>query len=119
MHSISAPAIPCTVVTGAANSEYDCLHFEACYYQGIEYCIEQGLSRFDPGAQGEHKIQRGFQPVTTWSNHWIADPELAAAVADFTRREERHNEQYRQATSQLLPFRMPDADEQIARSQHD
>jgi predicted N-acyltransferase len=88
--------------------EFDCLHFEACYYQGIEYCIEHGLSRFDPGAQGEHKIQRGFHPVTTWSNHWIADPDLAVAVADFTRREEHQNEHYRQATSQLLPFRMPD-----------
>ena len=51
-------------------SEFDCLHFEACYYQGIEYCIKHGLSRFDPGAQGEHKIQRGFRPVSTWSNHW-------------------------------------------------
>ena len=88
--------------------EFDCLHFEACYYQGIEYCIEHGLSRFDPGAQGEHKIQRGFTPITTWSNHWIADPQLAAAVEDFTRREARHNEAYRQATSELLPFRQAD-----------
>ncbi|MEP1595465.1 MAG: GNAT family N-acetyltransferase, partial [Halieaceae bacterium] len=59
--------------------EFDCLHFEACYYQGIEYCIEHGLQRFDPGAQGEHKIQRGFHPVHTYSNHWIADAQLSAA----------------------------------------
>ncbi|MGB1139773.1 MAG: GNAT family N-acetyltransferase [Halioglobus sp.] len=89
--------------------EYDCLHFEACYYRGIEYCIEQGLSRFDPGAQGEHKIQRGFRPVTTWSNHWIADPRLAEAVADFTRREASHNTAYSEAAADYLPFRQADS----------
>ena len=86
--------------------EFDCLHFEACYYRGIEYCIEHGLRRFDPGAQGEHKIQRGFRPVPTWSNHWIADPNLSAAVGDFTRREESHSEQYQNQAAQLLPFRV-------------
>ena len=85
--------------------DFDCLHFEACYYQGIEYCIREGLQRFDPGAQGEHKIQRGFRPVHTFSNHWIADPQLAAAVADFTRRERPHIEAYRQEAATLLPFR--------------
>ena len=85
--------------------EFDCLHFEACYYQGIEYCIANGLQRFDPGAQGEHKIQRGFHPVTTWSNHWIADPQLSTAVGDFTRREENHNENYKEAAARLLPFK--------------
>lgn len=85
--------------------EFDSLHFEACYYQGIEYCIANGLARFDPGAQGEHKIQRGFRPITTWSNHWIADPRLSAAVGDFTRREAQHNELYRQSASELLPFK--------------
>jgi len=85
--------------------EYDCLHFETCYYQGIEYCIANGLRRFDPGAQGEHKIQRGFRPVPTWSNHWIADPRLAAAVGEFTRREQGHSEEYLREASRLLPFR--------------
>jgi len=85
--------------------EFDFLHFEACYYQGIEYCIVNGLARFDPGAQGEHKIQRGFRPIATWSNHWIADPTLAAAVGDFTVREARHTEQYRRAAAELLPFK--------------
>ena len=85
--------------------EFDCLHFEACYYRGIEFCIENGLRRFDPGAQGEHKIQRGFRPVLTYSNHWIADGRLASAVADFTEREKPHTRDYlRQATS-LLPFK--------------
>ncbi len=85
--------------------ELDCLHFEACYYRGIEYCIANGLKRFDPGAQGEHKIQRGFRPTTTYSNHWIAEPQLAQAIADFTRREAEHNAQYLKAAAQLLPFK--------------
>lgn len=85
--------------------EYDCLHFEACYYQGIEYCIAHGLQRFDPGAQGEHKIQRGFRPVPTFSNHWIADPRLSTAVGEFTRSEAAQNRDYLQAASELLPFR--------------
>jgi predicted N-acyltransferase len=85
--------------------EFDCLHFEACYYQGIEYCIAHKLARFDPGAQGEHKIQRGFRPIPTWSNHWIADPQLSAAVGDFTRREEQHSQTYRTDAATLLPFK--------------
>ncbi len=85
--------------------EFDCLHFEACYYQGIEFCIEQGLARFDPGAQGEHKIQRGFTPVLTWSNHWVAQPELASAVADFCVEEAAHVARYQDQTRELLPFR--------------
>jgi predicted N-acyltransferase len=88
--------------------EYDCLHFEACYYQGIEYCIKEGLGRFDPGAQGEHKIQRGFRPVPTYSNHWIANPQLAQAVADFARQEESQTEEYMAQASSLLPFKQPD-----------
>ena len=85
--------------------ELDCLHFEACYYQGIDYCIENGLQRFDPGAQGEHKIQRGFEPISTWSNHWIADPQFARAIADFTRREVPHIEHYIAQASSYLPFK--------------
>jgi predicted N-acyltransferase len=85
--------------------EYDCLHFETCYYQGIDYCIRQGLTRFDPGAQGEHKIQRGFRPVVTFSNHWIADPGLARAVADFTERERPHTDAYLGEAVSLLPFK--------------
>ena len=86
--------------------ELDCLHFEACYYRGIEYCIEQGLRRFDPGAQGEHKIQRGFEPTRTLSSHWIAHPELSRAVGEFTREEQRHVEAYRREAATLLPFRV-------------
>jgi len=85
--------------------ELDCLHFEACYYQGIEYCIERGLARFDPGAQGEHKIQRGFEPTRTRSCHWVADPRFARAIEDFTRREDDHIDHYMNQAAEYLPFR--------------
>jgi len=85
-------------------AEYDFLHFEACYYQGIEYCIKYGLSKFDPGAQGEHKIQRGFKPIETYSNHWIDSLELSNAVRDFSAKEAQHIEQYRLQATELLPF---------------
>ncbi len=71
------------------------LHFEACYYQGIDYCLRHGLARFEPGAQGEHKIARGFLPVRTRSFHWIADPRFRAAIADALRREAVALERYR------------------------
>ncbi len=65
-------------------SEYiDALHFETCYYQGIEYCIEHGLTVFEPGAQGEHKLARGFDPVLTNSMHWIADPAFRTPIDQF------------------------------------
>jgi predicted N-acyltransferase len=67
--------------------EVPALHFEACYYQGIEYCIEHRLARFEPGAQGEHKISRGFLPTRTWSYHWIADADFRGAIARFLERE--------------------------------
>jgi predicted N-acyltransferase len=85
--------------------EYDCLHFEACYYQGIDYCIREGLQRFDPGAQGEHKIQRGFEPTITRSCHWVAHPELHRAIGEYTRDEQAHIERYRDDARALLPFR--------------
>ncbi len=86
-------------------AEFDTLHFEACYYQGIDYAIAQGLQRFDPGAQGEHKIQRGFTPVPTWSNHWIADERFRAAIEDFLRRETSSVEQYMASACEYLPFK--------------
>ena len=85
--------------------EFDFLHFEACYYRGIEYCIEKKLTRFDPGAQGEHKIQRGFEPTLTYSNHWVSNPQLQAAVADFCRRDCDHVKRYRDEAATLLPFK--------------
>jgi len=85
--------------------EYDFLHFETCYYQGIEYCIEKKLQRFDPGVQGEHKIQRGFEPAYTYSNHWIADEKFREAIAQFLLREEKHIALYKKQAEQLLPFK--------------
>lgn len=67
--------------------DYHSLHFETCYYAGIDYCIAHGLTCFDAGAQGEHKIRRGFEPVATYSAHVMAEPRLASAVADFVTRE--------------------------------
>jgi predicted N-acyltransferase len=67
--------------------DYHSLHFEACYYQGLQYCIDHGLTRFEPGAQGEHKISRGFLPTPTWSAHWIADPRFRMAIAQFLHQE--------------------------------
>ena len=68
-------------------SEFDSLHFETCYYQGIDYAIEQELECFEPGAQGEHKIWRGFLPTLTRSQHLIADGRFRAAIDDFLHRE--------------------------------
>jgi len=86
-------------------AEYDSLHFEACYYQGIDYCIRQGLQRFEPGAQGEHKIHRGFLPTLTHSAHWIADPMFRRAIADFLARETPAVRDYAQELSQHSPYR--------------
>ncbi len=85
--------------------EINSLHFEACYYQGIEYCIKHGLQRFEPGAQGEHKIARGFLPTATYSCHWIADPIFQNAIAEFLQRETRGMRQYIEELSQHSPFK--------------
>ncbi|MGD1825895.1 putative N-acyltransferase [Chromobacterium violaceum] len=70
-----------------ALEEVPCLHFELCYYQGLEYAISRGLSVFEGGAQGEHKQARGFEPARTVSAHYIADPRFRSAIADWLRRE--------------------------------
>jgi predicted N-acyltransferase len=77
-----------------AEEDVPALHFELCYYQGIEYCIEHGLRRFEPGAQGEHKVSRGFMPRPTWSYHWIADPELRLGIQRFVQREAQEVDAY-------------------------
>jgi predicted N-acyltransferase len=81
------------------------LHFELCYYQGIEYCIHHGLQGFEPGAQGEHKLARGFEPVATWSAFWIAHPSMRRAVADFMVREDSAMQDYEAETASHLPFK--------------
>lgn len=85
--------------------EYNGLHFEACYYQGLEYCIEQGLQHFDSGAQGEHKISRGFEPITTYSAHWINDPRFASAIKQFVSREKQALQLYKCDAAKYLPFK--------------
>ena len=81
------------------------LHFECCYYQGIDYCIAEGLQCFDPGAQGEHKLSRGFLPTQTWSGHWIAHPQFREAIEQFLRQERRHIEGYRDDLLEHSPFK--------------
>lgn len=81
------------------------LHFETAYYQGIEYCIEQGLQRFESGAQGEHKIARGFEPVKTRSYHYIAHEGFRAAIAHYLEREGEWLDDYRGEIARHEPFR--------------
>lgn len=84
---------------------FDQLHFEACYYQGLEYCIENGLKYFQPGAQGEHKIARGFLPTKTWSAHWIANPEFKIAIEQFVQHEQQGMLEYIQQLNQHSPYK--------------
>lgn len=81
------------------------LHFETCYYQGIDYSIAEGLRRFEPGAQGEHKIARGFLPSRTWSSHWVANPEFRPHLEVFCRREEAAMTRECESLMALSPFR--------------
>ncbi|HEV7914704.1 MAG TPA: GNAT family N-acetyltransferase [Albitalea sp.] len=82
------------------------LHFEACYYQPLAWCIANGMRRFEGGAQGEHKMARGLMPVQTWSAHWLAHPQFAAAVADFLEREGAGVEQYLDELNERRPFKL-------------
>ena len=88
--------------------DYHSLHFEACYYQGIEHAIEQGLERFEPGAQGEHKIARGFLPVRTHSAHWIAHPDFRRAIAEYLERERRLVDRRHAELQSWSPYRQAD-----------
>ncbi len=88
-----------------SDSDYNALHFETCYYQGIEHCIENDIQAFEPGTQGEHKISRGFVPVATWSAHWLAHPEFFAAIENYVDEESRHIEHYMQAVDDHSPYR--------------
>jgi predicted N-acyltransferase len=89
---------------GAAG-DFHSLHFEACYHQGIEYCIANGLQRFEPGTQGEHKLARGFAPAFTRSAHEIADPRFAQAIARFLEEERAAVRAYAREAGQHVPFR--------------
>jgi predicted N-acyltransferase len=96
-----------------AIEHHPALHFETCYYQGIEYCIARGLETFEGGSRGEHKLARGLAPVETFSAHWLAHPEFAAAVGQFLAREAQGVEHYVDELNERGPFKQPAA----ARSQ--
>lgn len=92
-----------------ASGRFESLHFELCYYRTIDFCIENGLRRLDAGAQGEHKLARGFRPVKTWSMHYIRDPGFRRAVGDFLGHERRALEDYITGLDEHLAFRRPDS----------
>ena len=85
--------------------DYDSLHFEVCYYTGINYCIEHGLKRFEPGAQGAHKVARGFLPTRTSSAHWIADARFRQAIGQHLKHEAAAMEDYYQQLIASQPYR--------------
>lgn len=89
-------------------AEFDRLHFETCFYQGMEYAIENGIKRFDAGAQGEHKLIRGFEPVITHSWHYLTHPGLREAVADFLEQERAGILAYAEDAKNALPYRQVD-----------
>ena len=81
------------------------LHFECCYYQGIDYCIAENLQCFDPGAQGEHKLSRGFLPTRTWSGHWIANAQFREAIGQFLGQEQRYIQSYQEELLDHSPYK--------------
>lgn len=87
------------------SESFHSLHFETCYYQGLDFCINQRLCRFEPGAQGEYKIRRGFLPTPTWSVHWIAEPRLRGAIAKFLATEREYVEAYLAEMGTHSPYR--------------
>lgn len=87
------------------DQDFHSLHFETCFYQGIELALAEGCRRFEPGAQGEHKLRRGFRPVATWSGHWLAHAGFARAIGAWLERERSHMRVYMAAAEKHLPFR--------------
>lgn len=85
--------------------EFQFLHFELCYYQGIEFALDKGLQKYDAGAQGEHKIMRGFEPIKTHSLHWIKHDDFRVAIEQFLNEEKRSIETYIEGAKEILPYR--------------
>ena len=81
------------------------LHFEVCYYQAIDFAIQKGLKKVEAGAQGEHKLARGYRPVTTYSAHYIADPSFRQAVANYLQEERNYIAELQDTLSEQTPFR--------------
>jgi len=91
-----------------ALDEYRFLHFECCYYAAIEFAIGHGIARVEAGAQGQHKLLRGYEPVPTWSAHRIREPSFERAVARFLAQERRAKDEEIEASRSLLPYRRCD-----------
>jgi predicted N-acyltransferase len=87
------------------NEHHPCLHFELCYYQAIDYAIRQGLETVEAGAQGEHKLARGYLPVTTHSLHWVYNPGFARAIEEYLEAERRAVEQDAEILTSYGPFK--------------
>jgi predicted N-acyltransferase len=111
---VAASLIAIDTGQGAAFGRYwgaveaiSCLHFDACYYQPLDWCIRNGYLRFEGGAQGEHKMARGLLPVQTWSAHWLAHPQFARAVSDFLEREGAGVNGYLDELNERPPFKAP------------
>ena len=85
----------------------DCLHFEACYHQPLDWCISRGFDRFEGGAQGEHKMARALLPVSTQSAHWLANPAFSDAVERHLQREGDGMAQYLDGLQARTPFKQP------------
>ncbi len=97
-----------------ASSDYNSLHFEACYHQGIEFCIANGVARFEPGTQGEHKVSRGFEPTLTWSAHHIVNRRFRDAIEDYLAREGASVDAYAEEVQTHVPYKQPPAGEDSA-----
>ena len=93
-----------------ATEHVSCLHFDACYYAPLAWCIENGYRRFEGGAQGEHKMARGLLPVQTWSAHWLAHPQFAKAIDDFLEREGQGIAVYLDELNERRPFKTETAE---------
>ncbi len=88
-----------------SSADYHSLHFETCYHQGIDFCIERGIQRFEPGTQGEHKVSRGFEPTLTWSAHYIANRQFRDAIADYLNREGQSVDAYAEEVQAHVPYK--------------
>ena len=86
-------------------ADFHSLHFETCYYQGIDYCIAEGLTLFEPGTQGEHKVSRGFSPTPTWSCHNVFDAQFRQAIEAFLTRETAHVDAYIDEVDEHVPYK--------------
>jgi predicted N-acyltransferase len=92
--------------------DHPCLHFELCYYQAIDFAIAQGMGRVEAGAQGQHKLARGYLPVTTHSLHWVRDAGFAEAIAQYLEAEREAVDQEIEVLTSWGPFRKADVEEQ-------